>query len=190
MDVVATALQRPRPTKRHTSPYKPGPTPTIPLHPSAYKYIPGLSTEYTPTSTASETIVLVGKKQSGGSTDLGPYGLWPSATTMMESSASAFSPGALMSRLEPRQEVLANNGPALRVITGLERGGSVLSLLGSLFVIVTFLTSHAFHKPVNRLVFYASFGNLMTNVGTLISTAFTQSPLSPGCQFQGFLIQM
>ena len=66
----------------------------------------------------------------------------------------------------------------------------MLSLLGSLFVIITFLTSHAFHKPVNRLVFYASFGNLMTNVATLMSRAFTEQPLSPGCQFQGFLIQM
>lgn len=99
---------------------------------------------------------------------------------------SPFSPGVL----EPRKEALASNEHALRVITGLERSGSILSLLGSLFVIVTFLTSHSFHKPVNRLVFYASFGNLMTNVGTLMSRDFTKDPLSPGCQFQGFLIQM
>lgn len=116
--------------------------------------------------------------------------MWSSATATMESPASPFSPEALLPRLEPRSNVLEIDGRALRIITSLERSGSVLSLLGSLFVIVTFLTSHAFHKPVNRLVFYASFGNLMTNVGTLMSTAFTDNPRSPGCQFQGFLIQM
>ncbi|PKS11647.1 hypothetical protein jhhlp_001798 [Lomentospora prolificans] len=79
---------------------------------------------------------------------------------------------------------------ALRTITILERVSSVPSLLASLFVIVTFLTSHAFRKPINRLVFYASFGNLMTNVATLMSRSFIHSPTSGGCQLQAFLIQM
>lgn len=72
----------------------------------------------------------------------------------------------------------------------IERVCSVFSLLGCFFIIGTFATSKYFHKPINRLVFYASFGNLMTNVATLMSTSFTQDVASAGCQFQAFLIQM
>ncbi|OTA94354.1 hypothetical protein M434DRAFT_71464 [Hypoxylon sp. CO27-5] len=78
----------------------------------------------------------------------------------------------------------------LRAITIIERVGSVFSLLGCLFVIFTFTFSKAFHKPINRLVFYASFGNMMTNVGTLMSRSYVSEINSFGCQFQGFLIQM
>ncbi|CAJ2508105.1 Uu.00g092910.m01.CDS01 [Anthostomella pinea] len=72
----------------------------------------------------------------------------------------------------------------------IERVGSVFSLLGCVFIIVTFSCSNAFHKPINRLVFYASFGNMMTNVGTLMATQYTHQVNSFGCQFQAFLIQM
>lgn len=78
----------------------------------------------------------------------------------------------------------------LTAISAIERACSVLSLLGCLFVIVTFCMSSAFHKPINRLVFYASFGNMMTNVGTLMSRSYLGDVLSVGCQFQAFLIQM
>ncbi|KAI8713312.1 hypothetical protein NCS52_01275000 [Fusarium sp. LHS14.1] len=78
----------------------------------------------------------------------------------------------------------------LNSISIIERVCSVFSLLGSLFVIGTFVSSKAFHKPINRLVFYASFGNMMTNVGTLMSRQYLGSPSSVGCQFQAFLIQM
>ncbi|KAI1405662.1 family A G protein-coupled receptor-like protein [Hypoxylon fuscum] len=78
----------------------------------------------------------------------------------------------------------------LEAINVIERVGSVFSISGCLFIILTFIYSKAFHKPINRLVFYASFGNLMTNVGTLMSTEFVTSIDSFGCQFQGFLIQM
>ncbi|KAI1414284.1 family A G protein-coupled receptor-like protein [Hypoxylon sp. FL1857] len=78
----------------------------------------------------------------------------------------------------------------LEAITIIERVGSVFSLLGCLFVILTFTFSKAFHKPINRLVFYASFGNMMTNVGTLMSRSYVTQIDSFGCQFQGFLIQM
>lgn len=78
----------------------------------------------------------------------------------------------------------------LNSISIIERVCSVFSLLGSLFVIGTFVSSKAFHKPINRLVFYASFGNMMTNVGTLMSRQYLGSPHSVGCQFQAFLIQM
>ncbi|KAI1262166.1 hypothetical protein F5Y18DRAFT_162093 [Xylariaceae sp. FL1019] len=77
----------------------------------------------------------------------------------------------------------------LRAIVVIERLGSVLSLLGCILIIITFSTSNAFHKPINRLVFYASFGNILTNIGTLIAMAYLKHENSVGCQFQGFLIQ-
>ncbi|KAH8888787.1 family A G protein-coupled receptor-like protein [Thozetella sp. PMI_491] len=72
----------------------------------------------------------------------------------------------------------------------IERVCSVFSLLGCVFIITTFCFSKAFHKPINRLVFYASFGNLMTNVATLMAKTYILDIDSAGCQFQGFLIQM
>lgn len=78
----------------------------------------------------------------------------------------------------------------LEAISAIERAGSVLSIMGCVFIIATFSTSKAFHKPINRLVFYASFGNMMTNVATLIARELLGSLDSAGCQFQGFLVQM
>lgn len=72
----------------------------------------------------------------------------------------------------------------------IERTCSVFSLLGCVFIISTFLLSKSFQKPITRLVFYASFGNMMTNVATLMARTYVLSPVSPGCQFQAFLIQM
>ena len=71
------------------------------------------------------------------------------------------------------------------------RTTSVLSLLGCSFIIATFLLSPAFHKPINRLVFYASFGNIVTNIATLISVSGVEAGINaPLCQAQGFIIQM
>ncbi|RGP64420.1 hypothetical protein FSPOR_7950 [Fusarium sporotrichioides] len=78
----------------------------------------------------------------------------------------------------------------LDALSVIERVCSVFSLLGSIFIIGTFLLSKAFHKPINRLVFYASFGNMITNVGTLMSRSYIGDTNSVGCQLQGFLIQM
>lgn len=78
----------------------------------------------------------------------------------------------------------------LDAVSVIERSCSVLSVLGCIFIIVTFCMSSAFHKPINRLVFYASFGNLMANVGTLMSLAYLSSLNSFGCQFQAFLLQL
>jgi hypothetical protein len=69
---------------------------------------------------------------------------------------------------------------------------SVLSLLGSCFIISTFTLFPPFRRPINRLVFYATFGNILANVATLISTSGIPSDpdeLSPLCEFQGVLIQ-
>lgn len=71
-----------------------------------------------------------------------------------------------------------------------ERVCSVLSLIGTSIIIVTFLGSNLFRKPINRLVFYASWGNIMSNVATLISVAgYVHGSSSALCQFQAFLIQ-
>lgn len=72
-----------------------------------------------------------------------------------------------------------------------ERVASCFSLIGTIFIFVTFVSSPNFRKPINRLVFYASWGNTLCNIGTLMS----ESPIRAGadshlCQFQGFLIQM
>lgn len=72
-----------------------------------------------------------------------------------------------------------------------ERVSSVLSLLGTTFIIATFLSDNAFHRPINRLVFYAAWGNVVTNVATLIGVSGVHfGGKSPLCQFQAFIIQM
>ncbi|KAJ4414235.1 hypothetical protein N0V85_003230 [Neurospora sp. IMI 360204] len=72
----------------------------------------------------------------------------------------------------------------------IERICSVFSLLGCIFIISTFCLSERFQKPINRLCFFATFGNLATNVATLMGRDFVLSPHGAGCQFQAFLIQM
>ena len=77
-----------------------------------------------------------------------------------------------------------------RAIEITERVGSVLSFLGAAFIITTFLSHKAFHKPINRLVFFAAWGNIMSNVATVISTSGIHlGGNSSLCQFQAFLIQ-
>ncbi|KAH6623089.1 hypothetical protein F5144DRAFT_657239, partial [Chaetomium tenue] len=76
-------------------------------------------------------------------------------------------------------------------IIAIERACSALSLVGCLFVLVTFSLSDAFRqRAINRMVFYATFGNMLTNVATLMTTSFTHNVDSFGCQLQGFLIQV
>ena len=72
-----------------------------------------------------------------------------------------------------------------------ERITSFFSVFGSFFVIGTFLALEIFRKPINRLVFYAAWGNLATNVATIISrSSIVAGVESPLCQLQGFMIQM
>lgn len=78
----------------------------------------------------------------------------------------------------------------LRAIEVTERVTSILSLLGTSYIIVTFLAFPAFRKPINRLVFYASWGNIICNAGTLISRSGIEAgPGSALCQLQAFVIQ-
>ncbi|KAL8989607.1 MAG: hypothetical protein Q9169_008323 [Polycauliona sp. 2 TL-2023] len=72
-----------------------------------------------------------------------------------------------------------------------ERIISSASVVGILFIILTYMFSSAFSKPINRLVFYASWGNLGLCIVALISMdgpdAGEDSAL---CQFQGFMAQL
>jgi hypothetical protein len=78
----------------------------------------------------------------------------------------------------------------IRAIAITERLCSGFSLLGAAFIIATFLFDKSFHKPINRLVFYAAWGNIMANIATLISVSGINLGVSgPVCQFQAFLIQ-
>ena len=70
------------------------------------------------------------------------------------------------------------------------RAASCLSLVGTTFILFTFVYSPTFRKPVNRLIFYASIGNTLCNIATLMAQEPVRAgPDSPICQFQGFLIQ-
>ncbi|KAL2074564.1 hypothetical protein VTL71DRAFT_8342 [Oculimacula yallundae] len=75
----------------------------------------------------------------------------------------------------------------------IERTGSTLSLLAIAFIVSTFLLSANFQKPITRLIFYASVGNIFTCIATMISRAaiagtdVTQPQL---CKVQAFLIQV
>ncbi|KAF7564742.1 G protein coupled receptor family protein [Pyrenophora tritici-repentis] len=72
------------------------------------------------------------------------------------------------------------------------RTSSTLSVVGSIFIITTFVFFPYFRKPINRLVFLATFGNILTNTATLISIAVLPEGASPSsslCQAQGIVIQ-
>lgn len=72
-----------------------------------------------------------------------------------------------------------------------ERISSCVSILGIIFILATYLFSRSFNKPINRLIFFASWGNLGDNIGTLISQAGPAAGQDSAlCQLQGFLIQM
>ncbi|KAJ5722065.1 hypothetical protein N7488_000100 [Penicillium malachiteum] len=71
-----------------------------------------------------------------------------------------------------------------------ERICSTISLIGTTIIVITFLGSPSFRKPINRLVFYASWGNVMANIATLISQDGIHAGVDASlCQFQAFLIQ-
>ncbi|KAL8749019.1 MAG: hypothetical protein Q9184_006970, partial [Pyrenodesmia sp. 2 TL-2023] len=79
----------------------------------------------------------------------------------------------------------------LRALETTERVASCFSVTGTVFIALTFTFSPSFRKPINRLIFYASWGNLLCNVATLMSQSGIRAGQNSGlCQFQGFLIQI
>lgn len=79
----------------------------------------------------------------------------------------------------------------IRVLEITEWTCSAISLAGCTWIIVTFVSSPRFRSPLNRLIFYASLGNLFCNAATLIAQAGVRAGANSAlCQIQGFLIQM
>ncbi|KAL2044430.1 hypothetical protein N7G274_003135 [Stereocaulon virgatum] len=91
---------------------------------------------------------------------------------------------------------MASAGPTLssgqiNALAVTERVTSILSLLGIFFILSTFLLGRGFNKPINRLVFAASWSNLGMNIAVLIAEdGVSAGQNSPLCQFQAFAIQM
>ncbi|KAL4903509.1 hypothetical protein BDW74DRAFT_169008 [Aspergillus multicolor] len=82
------------------------------------------------------------------------------------------------------------SGGQLKAISATERICSTISLVATSIIIVSFPSSPSFRKPINRLVFYASFGNIMANVATSIGhSGIWAGATSNLCQIQAFLIQ-
>jgi hypothetical protein len=78
----------------------------------------------------------------------------------------------------------------LRAISIAERVGGCSSLLGCMFITTTYCASAALRKPVNRLIFYASFGNVFSAVAALMSRdGVTKGRDSALCLAQAFFIQ-
>lgn len=79
----------------------------------------------------------------------------------------------------------------LLVVEIVERLMSAISILASLFVLISYVYFSSLNqKSVNRLIFYATWGNLMSNIATLISVSGLKAGVhSPLCQVQGFFIQ-
>ncbi|CAZ85293.1 unnamed protein product [Tuber melanosporum] len=78
----------------------------------------------------------------------------------------------------------------LEILQTTSRVSSVFSLLGASFIIITFCASTSFHKPINRLAFFASFGNILTNVATITSRkGIEHGSQSALCKLQATFIQ-
>jgi hypothetical protein len=78
----------------------------------------------------------------------------------------------------------------LRNLQLAERVTSVFSLIGCSFIISTFCAFPAFRKPINRLIFYASFGNILATVATIIAREGVVAGQDLAlCQLQAFFIQ-
>ncbi|KLJ10350.1 hypothetical protein EMPG_14259 [Blastomyces silverae] len=78
----------------------------------------------------------------------------------------------------------------LHAIEASVRAMSAVSVTSSFFVITSFLWSKLFQTPVNRLMFYATWGNVLANVGTMIGgDGISRGSGSSLCRCQAFLIQ-
>lgn len=88
--------------------------------------------------------------------------------------------------------MVALTGGQLRGVELATRTSSVISILGSLFIISSYLHLPYFRRPTTRLIFYATWGNIITNAATLISVSAIptgSSSASTLCHVQSFLIQ-
>jgi hypothetical protein len=71
------------------------------------------------------------------------------------------------------------------------RVSSTISLLGILFTLITFTIFPQFNKPITRLVYYATWTNLVGVIAPLIGRAgIDAGDDSALCQFQGFIVNL
>ncbi|KAF3915948.1 hypothetical protein AA313_de0206478 [Arthrobotrys entomopaga] len=78
----------------------------------------------------------------------------------------------------------------IEIIEAVQRASSALSIVGASFIILTFLLSPRFHKPINRLAFYAAIANILSTVATTISRAGPRAGAGSAlCNMQGLFIQ-
>ncbi|KAI9756842.1 MAG: hypothetical protein M4579_003678 [Chaenotheca gracillima] len=77
-----------------------------------------------------------------------------------------------------------------RHIMLVERLSSALSLIGCLWIIITFCSSKAFRKPIARLIMYATFGNIIVSVASFISQDGMVGGNTGLCKTQAFMIQV
>ncbi|EGD87854.1 hypothetical protein H112_04324 [Trichophyton rubrum D6] len=78
----------------------------------------------------------------------------------------------------------------LHVLDITERVSSTVSLACCLFVVLTFVASHRFRTPVNRLIFFATWGNLLGICATVTSrSGIIAGEDSALCQWQALFIQ-
>jgi hypothetical protein len=72
----------------------------------------------------------------------------------------------------------------------IERTSASISAFSTLILLTTYSSVKAFRTLSNTLIFYASFANLIADVGVLIGDRALDNPDGPLCQFQAFLMQM
>jgi hypothetical protein len=85
---------------------------------------------------------------------------------------------------------MAWNDRELDIFMTTSRVSSAFSLAGAFFIIFTFLFSDAFNRPINRLAFFATFGNILVNIATLISEDGIKKGVDSGlCRVQGVMVQ-
>jgi len=78
----------------------------------------------------------------------------------------------------------------LDAVALVERLFSVFSLIGSAFIFTTFFLSPRFRKPINRLIVWASVGNVLVTIATFISVSGMEAGATSAlCHSQAFLIQ-
>jgi len=79
----------------------------------------------------------------------------------------------------------------LNAVVITERVNSVISILSIVFILSTYMFSSHFDKPINRLIFFASWGNLGSDIAALISDNGPQAGASSSlCRAQAFIVQM
>lgn len=78
-----------------------------------------------------------------------------------------------------------------RTYEKIARATSIVSIACTIFVIATFAAFPYFRKPINRLIIYASVGNILCNVATIINVSAIPSfgGSIESCRFQGFFMQ-